>query len=1289
MTRVPTTATYNLYLSQMTKQKAAMSDMSYQATTGNKYASYDKYGLSTYRLLSLQNERAVTNKYLETNSITQVLLESQQTSVDSIRSSLTDIRSHVREFYANDLTSMSKNPSEEELISLRNVQEAAFEAMSLIAYYLNTEVDGNYIFGGGKTTVPPVDFSYKTLAEFQAVYDGDILTYPSSFSASLSQMSSSADTLGGVTIEQEILTIKQPFDYIGSPSNKMTFAESSLTANAGTFTGLVAGDQVVVTGTDNNDQTLTVTSVSNDGSLITFAEQIKGETIADSTGVTLTKTYAASTSNQMTFAASSLTANAGTFTGLSVGDQVAVTGTTSNDQTLTITSISDDGSLITFEEAISYEVLNDSSAVALTTVPGGVVYGGSDTNKMTFNDAANILTANDETFTGLVPGDIVDIAGSNNNNFQLTVASVSADGSTIVFNENVTNEGPLSTVNFTKTYSGSDTNEMTFNGASKVLTADTGTFTGLEKGDEITVAGTTGNDQTFTVVSVSEDGDFVTFEEKIISETIPNSSGISIRQASKRINQITDYPGAATNQMTFTSDYSKLTANAGTFFDSITGGGLVAGDVVTVTGTNGNDQTLVIHSVSADGSTIEFEFTGSEAIMDQVLANSATVALTKTYAASSTNQMTFDSATKSLAANTGTFTGLAAGDHVVVAGTNNNNQILTVASVTDDGTTSTVFFEEDVENEGPLTTVTVDKAYRGSQTNTMTFVSPGALTADNGTFSGLAAGDQVVITGTGSMGNDQTMIVASVSEDGSVVRFTQPVTAQTIPNSENVKLQQGMWKFESTFDPKTDITTNSLTGRAGAFSDLKPGKKVLIGGTLNNNHFMTVKSVSKDGSTVFFEENVTDETLNTVDLLNGTANGFVSIKQSTQTGKITAENNIGEIIETFQTYQPLSVDTVNNTLTAAPETFSDLSGSQTITITDDLGQEYMLYVKSVSADGSTLNISTSTPLPNANITDTPLTINTRADRGGFITSSMKGSALQTGDVSFNLNQNSMTATVKGAFSQYNAGDCLIVKGADSNDRMYIVDSVSNDGRTVKFSDKTRIVTEMNSHSGSPITDGTGLTICKTYSIGATVNMTGTDTTHNGLYTVLGVSDDGKELTVRTEDFPEYGNTAVFSSAAFATETYYQGGQLSSGYRISETTEIANDITASVSAFEKIFRALGNIAQGNLLDAENPESASQRVSEALDLLDKALTVNPNEKNGDVTSIQYSVITRLDRVKTTVENQTALQNSLETYISSLTQVDKTEAVTMLLQASENLKTSYSVLSTLNKLSLLNYL
>ena len=787
MTRVPTTATYNLYMSQMSKQKAAMTDISYQAATGNRYDSYDKYGLSTYRLLSLQNERAVTNKYLETNSITQVVLEAQQTSVDGIRSALTDVRSQVREFFANDLAAMSENPTEEELRAVKNVQKAAFEAMSLIAYYLNTQVDGNYVFGGGKTTTPPVDFPYTTLEEFQAVYDGDVLTYPNSYSASLSQMSTSADVLGGVTIKQEFQTLD----------------------------------------------------------------------------------------------------------------------------------------------------------------PKVVVYHGSPANEMTFDSATNSLSADPDTFLGIQPG------------------------------------------------------------------------------------------------------------------------------------------------------------------------------------------------------------------------------------------------------------------------------------------------------------------------------------------------DQVIVQGTG--GNDQTLTVQSVSEDGSMLTFAETVADETITDSSAVSITKGSWVFSSTEDLTTGITTNALTGRPGSFSDLKEGEKLLINGTGSNNGYLTIKEISDDGSTITFEENVVNETIGVEKLTDGTVN----IQQSTQTGTITAEKNVGIVIETIDCPQSLTVNTADNTITGAAGTFSNLKGGQTVTITDSAGNEYALYVKSVSPDGSTLDISTGTPVPDTNLTNVPLVVRTHSDIGGFVTSSMKGSALQTGDIGFSVNQNAMTATVKGAFSSYKTGDCLIIKGADGNDKMYIIDSVSEDGRTVKFSDETPVEEEMSLLNGNTIADGAGVTICKTYSVGATVEMGGTNGAYNGLYTVLGVSDDGKELIVRTEDFPEYGATESFTSARFETSTYYNGGQLSSSYRVSETTTIVNDINASSAAFEKVFRALGAIAQGNMLDPDNIDSATQRVSEALDLLDEALTANSKETNGDVTSVQYAVISKLDLVKTTIDNQTALQNSLETYISSLTQVDKTEAATMLLQAAENLKVSYSVLSTINSLSLLNYL
>lgn len=776
-TRVPTTATYRIYMNNMSNQKSSINQLSYQATTGNKYDSYDKYGLSSYRILSLQNEQSVVEKYLETNSISQVVLESQQKAVDDIRSAVINFRDQLREFFANDLTTMSKNPSEEELIALQNTQEAAFEAMSLMAYYLNSQVDGNYIFGGGKDGQKPVNFPYTTLEDFQAAYDGKILTYPTSYSASLSEMSSASELTNGATLKQ-------------------------------------------------NFQTLT---------------------------------------------------------------------------------------------------------------PKTTVRTGEATNEMRFDSANKTLTANN-----------VD------------------------------------------------------------------TFKGFSAGDKIGVTGTAGNNKTLTVASVSDDGKTLTFVEDVADETLTNSAGVTLTKGWSFVNTPED-----------------------------------------------------------------------------ILQN-------------------------------------------------------------------------------------------------------------------------------------------------------QP-------------------------------ETNVLKGATGEFSNLKAGEKMKIEGTGANDGYKTIESISLDGSTVTFKEQVVTEAPVTT----------AKAHQSLDTGTITAQSNAGTVIQSF-TVNKNQLTVAGQTLKALnANTFANVKAGQNITINDKL-----YYVKDVSDDGKTLTFSGNVP-DAADWTGTTVEFATRSDTRGFITDSLKGSALQTGDIGFYAKDNAMKAAVKGAFSSYKTGDTLVVQGADGNDRMYIVKSVSDDGRTVSFDDSTPVAEDMNITNGKQITDGKGITIGKSYPVGATVDLGKTSGAYNGKYTVTGVSDDGKTLTVKTKDFPEYGAEETFATADVATYSYYDGGYLKTTYRVSETSAFSNDVTAASSAFEKLFRAMGEIAQGNLLDADNPESAHARVSDALNILDASLNANSKEKNGDITSIQYSVISKLDLVKTTIESQTASKESLTTYINNMTQVDKTEAVTYLLQAKQDLEVSYSVLSAINRLSLLQYL
>ena len=77
------------------------------------------------------------------------------------------------------------------------------------------------------------------------------------------------------------------------------------------------------------------------------------------------------------------------------------------------------------------------------------------------------------------------------------------------------------------------------------------------------------------------------------------------------------------------------------------------------------------------------------------------------------------------------------------------------------------------------------------------------------------------------------------------------------------------------------------------------------------------------------------------------------------------------------------------------------------------------------------------------------------------------------------------------------------------------------------------------------------------------------------------------------------------------------------------------------------------------------------------------------NPDLYSILAKTNSNTVLLNNVTENQTLVKNNLENNISSLKNVDKTEAATKLLLAVENLQASYSVMQTTMSLSILDYL
>ena len=327
-----------------------------------------------------------------------------------------------------------------------------------------------------------------------------------------------------------------------------------------------------------------------------------------------------------------------------------------------------------------------------------------------------------------------------------------------------------------------------------------------------------------------------------------------------------------------------------------------------------------------------------------------------------------------------------------------------------------------------------------------------------------------------------------------------------------------------------------------------------------------------------------------------------------------------------------------------------------------------------------------------------------ANGGSFLTTKVTAGAEATGNLSFDADDNTIKATQYGAFNNLSAGDTLVIGGNDAggNAKAYVIKSVSEDGKTITVEDTNGGIAE-----DMEIANGGDLTFSSSFPVGTVVNMDGFGSNISPQVQVTGISDDGTQLyvTVDTSRFPANGEAQTFAADgnwSMTSESYYQGGDLSSEHRISENQSITVDITAADPAFEKIFRALGEIAQGNLTTSLDPtmeidgtidfDNTATRVEDALNLISEALFnggKSTSASNGDLYTIQAKIDSHLVILNQTAENQTLVKNNLENSITSLKSVDKDEAALQAVLASYNLQASYAVMQMAMSTTILDYL
>ena len=600
MSRIANYASQQMLNSYLQKVQQRLNTTQVQITSEKRAQDYMGIGYDTQRLVGYEVDVSLLNGYKRNNDIEDIYLKSTDTALTAIESTVKDFRTTLTSF--NTLAVKDEN-------AIRTIQEQAFRSLKSMQSYLNTPINGRYLFGGNRINEPPVDLQLGTLQSFQAKYDGVNMSYATTRDMHLENFSINEDSAG----KTNWLTFAQDAD-----GDTTTSGTSTITGTTAQFSNVTVGSTIEVTGTANNNGTYEVAAVTGGGTTI----EINTKMLTDGTsGAVLTASDGTVIDQNVTFnrAAGTMVAAAGTLTALAVGSSFVVSGTTQNDGTYMVES--NNGTTLKIKESkLTNEGTTASTVASLT---------GQD---FTFTNGPETVTAAAGTpFSSAVAGMKVTFGGTGSNDTTYTVASVLGGGSSITVLETVTAQvaaGANDTALITTATPTLDIVAQSFTytnnatGFDTVASAVSGTFSALSSGMSITLGGAVNptNNGTFTIASVSSDGTTLTIQEDLVTEapSLSNDTAV-VSQADGTVKSVSYYQGdtfTRTHRVAKNREFTiDLTAADAAFEKSIRAMGLIAQGKFSTAG--GLDQDANAHRMQDALNLIDLSLKGNSSTNPQ------------------------------------------------------------------------------------------------------------------------------------------------------------------------------------------------------------------------------------------------------------------------------------------------------------------------------------------------------------------------------------------------------------------------------------------------------------------------------------------------------------------------------------------------------------------------------------------------------------------------------------------------------------------------------------------------
>ncbi|MBF0324014.1 hypothetical protein [Magnetospirillum moscoviense] len=220
-----------------------------------------------------------------------------------------------------------------------------------------------------------------------------------------------------------------------------------------------------------------------------------------------------------------------------------------------------------------------------------------------------------------------------------------------------------------------------------------------------------------------------------------------------------------------------------------------------------------------------------------------------------------------------------------------------------------------------------------------------------------------------------------------------------------------------------------------------------------------------------------------------------------------------------------------------------------------------------------------------------------------------------------------------------------------------------------------------------VSNATGFTAGQVFEVSGTAS-------NDGVYEVSSiVAGPPDTITINST---KVTTQAAISTVTLSASSWYNGDNLALEHRVGQDRTIDLGVYASDPTFEKAFRAMAIIAQGQYGTAGGLENNLDRIVAARYLLNDAMnspagTSPPygTELSSDLTSLQAAVGNNQALIATKNTIYTKFKGFLQTRASDLEQSDKTELAVLLKSDETALQAAYQTTSMVRELSLLNFM